>query len=262
MSCAVGCTPRGFGVGGVTYGRARSTSGASRAGRTGITLGSSITSFTFSTRLAIGTLWGAERSESGVSASPRWGRIRPLGKRGMRTSLTGGPANPAGPGGPGSPRSPCEGQQDRGVTPRKRQAPMATSGWAPRLGQGNTYGSTTGTSGTSRTRGTGFTLEKGRKSKTGRSGLCQGGGSRYQDTSILVQWPYLVTGSTSGAGRADGTGQTSETVFTRSAISTFGAGVTLVEEDDGRLSTAAPWHPGPSSSMREAGSIPLLPGKS
>lgn len=42
--------------GGTTYGRARSTSGASGAGGAGVTLGSSIASFAFSTRLAIGTL--------------------------------------------------------------------------------------------------------------------------------------------------------------------------------------------------------------
>lgn len=44
-------------LGGGTYGRAGSTSGASRARGTSVTFGSSIPSFTFSTRLAIGTLW-------------------------------------------------------------------------------------------------------------------------------------------------------------------------------------------------------------
>lgn len=43
--------------------------------------------------------------------------------------------------------------------------------------------------------------------------------------------PYLVTGSTSGAGGANGASQASETVFARSAISTFGTGVALGGED-------------------------------
>lgn len=52
--------------------------------------------------------------------------------------------------------------------------------------------------------------------------------------------PYLVTRSTSGAGGADGASQTSETVFARSAVSTFGTGVALGEEDDGGLPGEVP----------------------
>lgn len=52
--------------------------------------------------------------------------------------------------------------------------------------------------------------------------------------------PYLVTRSTSGAGGADGASQTSETVFARSAVSTFGTGVALGEEGDGGLPGEVP----------------------
>lgn len=53
-------------------------------------------------------------------------------------------------------------------------------------------------------------------------------------------WPYLVTGSAGGAGGADGAGQTTETVFARSAVSTFGTRVALGEEDDGGLPGEVP----------------------
>lgn len=85
--------------------------------------------------------------------------------------------------------------------------------------------------------------------------------------------PYLVTGSTSRAGGADGAGQTSETVFARSAVSTFGTGVALGEEDEGGLPGEVPSRgvtspfaqqhrgtPGSSSSLGEAGTILLFPG--
>lgn len=47
--------------------------------------------------------------------------------------------------------------------------------------------------------------------------------------------PYLVTRSTSGAGGANGASQASETVFARSAISTFGTRVALGGEDTAGL---------------------------
>lgn len=62
-------------VSGVTHSGSRSTSGAGRAGGTSITFGSSIPSFTFSTRLAISAL-------RGHGVSPRLGG-------GLRATLGG-----------------------------------------------------------------------------------------------------------------------------------------------------------------------------
>lgn len=147
-------------------------------------------------------------------------------------------------------------------------------------GWGDTYGSTTGTSGTSRTGGTSFTLEKGRKTNKKKCQDCGeevAVGTRTHLSPVqhpVGGQPYLVTRSTSGAGGADGASQTSETVFARSAVSTFGTGVALGEEDDGglpgevpsrvvtpafplRLCTAAPKNPW---FFILAGIILLLPG--
>lgn len=92
--------------------------------------------------------------------------------------------------------------------------------------------------------------KRGGKTKKKGSGLWRGGGGGCLDTSVPAGRPYLVTGSTSGAGGADGTGQASETVLARSAISTFGTGVTLGEGHEGGLQGQAPCGGSPLSALR------------
>lgn len=86
-----GAAPRAVrGVGGGTYSRSRSTSGAGGARRTSITLGSSIPSFTFSTRLAVGSLRdrgtgsvrGAQHHPGGQERTPGRGEARPSHSQG------------------------------------------------------------------------------------------------------------------------------------------------------------------------------------
>lgn len=172
---------------------------------------------------------------------------------------------------------------ENGVTPGRGQPPMATEGWPPTAGPSARVGEHLrehhGHQWDQQDRGDQLHPGKGEENQKGGGQGCGeevAVGTRMHPT--LAQHPargqpYLVTRSTSRAGGADGAGQTSETVFARSAISTFGTGVALGEEDEGGLPGEVPSRgvtspfaqqhqgtPRSSSSLGEAGTILLFPG--
>lgn len=190
--------------------------------------------------------WGELEGDVGGSASPRRGRIRPPEQGGARPShLRGGQQiqqDREGRARRGHPRRDGE----NGVTPSRGRPPVATEGWSPMAGPlarvgGTLTGAPRAPVGPAGPGGPASPWKRGGKPK--RKG-CQGCDEevavgtrthRSPERCPAGGWPYLVTGSTSGAGGADGASQTSETVFARSAVSTFGTRVALGEADDGGL---------------------------